>query len=67
MGTGGGVLANMVVERRLLVDELIIIVNRIQCLHRGDPMRATEEQELVKVLRRERRRSTAGGSVIPSA
>jgi len=51
------VLAHMIGGRRTLVNELVFIVNRIQRLDRGDPMRAVEEQTLVDVLLRERRRS----------
>jgi len=47
----------MIGGRRSLVNELIIIINRIDRLDRDDPMRVTEEQALVAVLIRERRRS----------
>jgi len=49
-GQVAGVLSNMIGGRRSLVDELVVIVNRIQRLHREDPMRKTEKQELVNVL-----------------
>jgi len=47
----------MIGGRRLLVSELMIIINRIQRLDRSDPMGAIEEQELVNVLLCERRYS----------
>jgi len=56
-GQVAGVLSNMIGGRRVLVDELMLIVNRIQRLHREDPMRASEEQELINVLLTERQRS----------
>jgi len=51
------VLAHMIGGRRTLVNELVIIANRIQRLDRHDPMRVVEEQALVDVLLRERCRS----------
>jgi len=66
-GEVAGVLAHSIGGRRLLVNEMVLIVNRIQRLDRHDPMRATEEQELVSMLLRERRRSTVPrGSSISS-
>jgi len=56
-GEVAAVLSHMIGGRRSLVNELVIIVNRIQRLDRSDPMRATEKQELVNLLLRERRRS----------
>jgi len=55
-GEVAGVLAHMIGGRRSLVNELTVIINRIQRLDRSDPMRATKEQELVNVLLCERRR-----------
>jgi len=52
------VLAHMIGGRRTLVNELVVIANRIQRLYRNNPMRAVEEQTLIDVLMRERRRST---------
>jgi len=47
----------MIGGRRALVNELVIIINRIDRLGRNDPMKVTEEQTLVTVLLRERHRS----------
>jgi len=57
-GQIAGVLSHMIGGRNTLVDVLVIIVNRIQRLHRDDPMRETEEQELANFLLRERRCSS---------
>jgi len=56
-GEVAGVLSHMIGGRRSLVNELIVIINHIDRLDRDDPMRVTEEQALVTVLLRERRRS----------
>jgi len=56
-GEVAGVLSHMIGGRQSLVNELIIIINRIQRLDRDNPMRKTEEQALVAVLLRERCRS----------
>jgi len=56
-GEVAGVLSHMVGGRRLLVTELMTIVNKIQRLQHGDRMRDIEEQALLAVLLRERRRS----------
>jgi len=71
------VLAHMIGGRRTLVNELVVIANRIQRLDRNNPMRAVEEQTLIDVLSRKRRRSTvdlsrkrrrfSGGSVLSPA
>jgi len=55
-GEVASVLAHMVGGRQPFVNELLIIVRRIQRLDRRDPMRITEET-LLEVLLRERRRS----------
>jgi len=49
-GEVAGVLAHMIGGRPSLINELVIIINRIDRLDRGDPMRVTEEQALVAVL-----------------
>jgi len=56
-GQVAGVLSHMIRGRQSLINELVVIVNRIQRLDREDPMRVTEERALVDVLLRERRRS----------
>jgi len=56
-GEVAGLLSHMISGRRSLVNELIIIINRIDRFDRDNPMRVTEEQALVAVLLRERRRS----------
>jgi len=68
----------MIGGRRTLVNELLTIIARIDRLKSNHPMRITEEQALVAVLTRERRRSavplgdgafallaTPGGPVAP--
>jgi len=49
-GEVAGVLSHMICGRRPLVNELVLIINRIDRLDRDDPMRVTEEQALVTVL-----------------
>jgi len=56
-GEVASVLAHMVGGKRTLANELSIIIQRIQRLPRADPIRATEEEALVAVVMRERRRS----------
>jgi len=56
-GEVAGALSHMIGGRRTLVNELSLIIHRIQHLDRDDPMRATEEIALVDVILRERRRS----------
>jgi len=56
-GKVAGVLAHMVGGRRLLANQLRLIMHRIQRLERDDPMRAVEEEALVVIVMRERRRS----------
>jgi len=51
------VLSHMVGGKRTLANELSVIIHRIQCLERDDPMRVTEEEALVAIVMRERRRS----------
>jgi len=51
------VLAHMIGGRQPLVTEILAIVRGIQRLTCGDPMRVVEEQSLLEVLLRERRRS----------
>jgi len=76
-GEVAGVLLHMIGGRRSLVNELVVIINRID---RDDPMRVTEEQALIAVLIRERRRSAVplgegafhqlaapGGPITPAA
>jgi len=53
---GASVLAHMVGGKRTLANELYVMIRRIQRLDRADPMRATEEEALVAVVMRERRR-----------
>jgi len=52
-----GVLAHMAGGKRALADELHAIIGRIRRLDQNDPMRVVEEQALVAVVIRERRRS----------
>jgi len=52
------ILAHTIGGHRTLVNELVIIANRIQRLDRHDPMCIVEEQALIDVLLRERHRST---------
>jgi len=54
-GEVAGILSPMIGRRRLLVNELVVINNRIDRLDGDDPMRVTEEQALVAVLLRKRR------------
>jgi len=56
-GEVASVLSHMMGGRQTLVTELTLIINRIQCLSRTDPMRTTEELALVAALVHERRRS----------
>jgi len=56
-GEVAGLLSHMIGGRRSLVTELMTIINKIQRLQHGDPMRGIEEQALVALLLRERRRS----------
>jgi len=49
-GEVAGVLAHMISGRRSLVNELSIIINRIDRLDRDDPMGVTEKLALVAVL-----------------
>jgi len=55
-GAVAGVLSHMVGGKRILANELSVIIHRIQHLERDDPMRATEKEALVAVVMRERRR-----------
>jgi len=56
-GEVAGVLSHMVGGKRILANELSVIIHRIQRLERDDPMRVTEETTLVDVVMRERPRS----------
>jgi len=56
-GEVAGVLSHMVGGKRVLANELSIIIHRIRRLERDDPMRATEETALVDVVMRVHRRS----------
>jgi len=56
-GEVAGVLAHMAGGKRTLADELYAIIGRIRRLQPNDPMKAVEEQALVAVVIRERRRS----------
>jgi len=53
-GDVAAVLSHMVGGKRTLANELSVIIQRLE---RDDPMRATEEEALVAVVMRERRRS----------
>jgi len=55
-GEVAGVLAHMVGGRLLLANQLLMIIHRIQRLDNSDPMRAVEEEALVALVMRERRR-----------
>jgi len=57
VGEVASVLAHMVRGKRALANELSVIIQRIHRLPRVDPMKATEEEALVAVVMRERRRS----------
>jgi len=52
-----GVLAHMAGGRRLLANNMYVIMRRIQRLARDNPMRAVEEEALVALVLDERRRS----------
>jgi len=55
-GEVAGVLAHMVGGRLLLVNQLLLIIRRIQRLGLADPMRAVEEEALVALVMQKRRR-----------